>query len=316
MDHFLAMARQQSTQNWHGEYTARAAVNYVHDGFATSVPAPTPAPTPTPAPSDPPANNPEPPPAPHDWSAPSTPVASADVTDQVQIVRGAAAFTFEVTYVDPTGSPIDPVSIDATDLHLVGPKKFDQPATPVSTQALDNGALKVSYSVAPTTGTWERGNAGAYKLSMNGDQVRNAGGFAVEASDLASFKVAIAKALPVDKAPLVKRVKVNTRGAASVTFTFSENVSSSLDAGDLFLVSAADGSRLVAPEQQAVSYDAARNTATFTFPGLADAALPAGSKFHVVLAGSGVTDAVGQMLAGDKTGAAGVDYAPVKTFSA
>jgi hypothetical protein len=64
-----------------------------------------------------------------------------------------------------------------------------------------------------------------------------------------------------------------------------------------------------------VTYDAARNTATFTFPGLADGALPSGSKFHVVLAGSGVTDSVGQSLAGDRTGAAGIDYAPVKWFT-
>ena len=34
------------------------------------------------------------------------------MTDQVQIVRGASAFTFEVTYVDPTGSPIDPADLD------------------------------------------------------------------------------------------------------------------------------------------------------------------------------------------------------------
>jgi hypothetical protein len=235
------------------------------------------------------------------------------VTDQVQIVRGADAFTFDVTYADPTGSPIDPASVDATDVHLVGPRKFDQPATPVSTQALDNGALTVTYSVATANGAWQRGNVGAYKLSMNGDQIRNAGGFAVAAGDLAGFKVSIVKAPPVDKAPLVRRMKVDARGAASVTVTFSENVGSSIDAGDLLLVGE-DGSRLVAPEQQAVTYDADRNTATFTFPGLADGALPSGSKFHVVLAGSGVTDSVGQMLLGDKS-ALGTDYAPARWYT-
>jgi hypothetical protein len=315
MEDFLAQARQQSSQDWRGEFTAGAAIGYVHDGFATSLPAPAPTPTATaPDGQQQVPNQPAPQPAPHDWSAPSTPVATAHVPDAVNVARGATAWSFDVTYVDPTGSPIDPSTIDANDLHLVGPKKFDQPATPVSTQTLDNGAVRVSYSVATPTGTWQRGNAGAYNLSMNGDQVRNAGGFAVAAGDLASFKVSIVKPAPADKAPLVKRFKLDTHGAASVTFTFSEDVGASIDAGDLFLVGE-DGSRLVAPEQQAVTYDAARNTASFTFPGLADGALPAGSKFHVILAGWGITDAAGPMLAGDKPDAAGTDFAPVKWFN-
>jgi hypothetical protein len=148
---------------------------------------------------------------------------------------------------------------------------------------------------------------------MNGEQVHNAGGFTVAAGDLAGFKVSIVKAPPIDKAPLVKRLKVLARGAASVTFTFSEDVGASIDAADLFLVGD-DGSRLVAPEQQAVTYDAARKTATFTFPGLVDGALPTGSKFHVVLAGAGVTDSVGQMLLGDKS-ALGTDYAPARRYT-
>jgi hypothetical protein len=316
VENFLTEVRKQSPTSWRGEYTAQAAINYVHDGFATSLPAPTPVPTPTPDPTTPPANNPEPEPQPHDWSSPSTPVATANVTEAVQVTRGASAFTFEVVYVDPTGSPINAATVDATDLHLVGPKKFDQPATPVSTQALDNGALKVVYAVATPTGAWERGNVGAYKLSLNGDQIRNAGGFAAAAGDLADFKVSIVKAPPPDKAPAVKRLKVSARGgASSVTFTFSEDVGTSIDAGDLSIV-AEDGSRIVAPEQQAVTYDAAKRTATFTFPGLEGAALPAGTRFRVVLTGAGVTDSIGQTLAGDRSGTPGVDYAPAKWFLA
>ena len=80
-----------------------------------------------------------------------------------------------------------------------------------------------------------------------------------------------------------------------LTYTFSENVSASLGANDLLLENLTSG-QTVPATSIAVSYNAATNTATFTFPGFTNGILPDG-RYRATLLAAGVTDAAGNPLA-------------------
>jgi hypothetical protein len=82
-----------------------------------------------------------------------------------------------------------------------------------------------------------------------------------------------------------------------LTFTFSEDVSATLDTGDLQLANATTGAT-VPTAKIALAWNAATRTATFTFPGYADGILPDGS-YVATLHASGVTDPPGQPLPAD-----------------
>jgi hypothetical protein len=77
-----------------------------------------------------------------------------------------------------------------------------------------------------------------------------------------------------------------------VVFAFSENVSASLDTGDLTVTNLADNSTVT---PGGVSYDGATNTASFSMPSLPD------GNYRAVLHGSGVTDQAGNPMSGDVT---------------
>ena len=80
-----------------------------------------------------------------------------------------------------------------------------------------------------------------------------------------------------------------------LTYAFSENVSASLGAGDLLLENLSTGATVPAANI-AVSYNAATNTATFTFPGFTNGVLPDG-RYRATLLAAGVTDPAGNPLA-------------------
>jgi hypothetical protein len=82
-----------------------------------------------------------------------------------------------------------------------------------------------------------------------------------------------------------------------LTFTFSEDVSASLDTGDLQLVNTATGST-VPTAKMSLAWNAATRTATFTFPGYANGILPDGN-YVATLHAAGVTDPPGQPLPAD-----------------
>ena len=105
----------------------------------------------------------------------------------------------------------------------------------------------------------------------------------------------------------MKKLKVAARpeAAASVTAWFSEDVSASIGPDDLLLV-AADGTR-VDPSTMSVTYDAARHAATWTFPAFLGARPNAG-KYNLNLSASGVTDAAGQLLDGNRDGTPADDF--------
>ncbi len=83
----------------------------------------------------------------------------------------------------------------------------------------------------------------------------------------------------------------------AIVFQFSENVSASLDTNDLALVNQTTATTVPAANI-ALSYDAATNTATFTFPGYANGVLPDGN-YRATLFGAGISDAAGNAMTGD-----------------
>ena len=85
------------------------------------------------------------------------------------------------------------------------------------------------------------------------------------------------------------------QAAHEIRFTFSEDVSASIDRADLHLVNTRTG-EVVSPAGIAVTYDNATNTVTFTFPGAPDGTL-AESSWRAELHRSGVRDAAGNVLA-------------------
>ena len=336
---FLAEARQQSSQSWRGQFTAGAVVAYMREGFTeggslTSPPAAPPAPppavvVPAPAPEPPQPGEPTAPAAPSPVQPdppppPSAPVATTDLPGQVQVIAGEAALTFTVTYADADAA-IDVATLDAGDVRVVGRRGFDQPATLVSVQPAGDGvsgtSVVATYAVAtPDGGPWARNDRGTYTVVANPEEVRDAAGFAVEPAELAEFKLTVAKAPrvraeAVDKPPAVRKLKFDGRGAASVTAWFSEDVSASIDAGDLFLFAEDGVTRAVDPSLVSVTYDAEKNCATWRFPGIAGGILAKG-KYRVTLPGWGIADSIGQGLDGNKDGIPGDDFAPARWFRA
>lgn len=302
-DAFLAELRKSSSQNWRTQYTPLAAVSYIRAGYGlggSTAAVKTPG-----SPGSPalPPVNPDPVPG----GTPSVaPVATANVPGNVQLNIGDAALTFSVTYVDDTGG-IDAGSIGNDDIRVLGRKGFDQAATLVSVQQADGNAAVATYAIMPPNGdTWRKADRGVYKLVASAESVRDNTGLPVAAGDLAEFKLTVSRPAPPpppDKAAMVKRLKVNTRGDnASIIAAFNEGVFDSIDTTDLAVL-AEDGSRAVDPAQVALAYDQKKQIATWTLP----AGVPEG-KYRVVLVSGGITDSAGQVLDGDKDGQAGGDY--------
>jgi hypothetical protein len=109
------------------------------------------------------------------------------------------------------------------------------------------------------------------------------------------------------QAPTVTASAFNFLTSHSATVTFNDDVSGSISAADLVLHNNTTNTTIDAAAQL-VSYDAGTNTATFTFPGLADALLPDGDYTATIVA-AGVTDAAGNPLDGNDDGVIGGDYA-------
>lgn len=90
----------------------------------------------------------------------------------------------------------------------------------------------------------------------------------------------------------------------TISVAFSEQVSIAPDAVSIFNLTTQEQ---VAPASIVSMYDAASNTARWTFPGLAGQSLPDGN-YRVVLRGTGIADVDGQPLDGDGNGAGGDDH--------
>jgi len=105
--------------------------------------------------------------------------------------------------------------------------------------------------------------------------------------------------------PLVVSMKFNHNAVAqqSITMRFSANVSASLSEADLLL--ADQLSPVATSHLQLANYQAATNTATFTFTGFPDGSILPDGNYTLDLVHSGIFDGSGNMLA---------DVAPISFF--
>jgi hypothetical protein len=99
---------------------------------------------------------------------------------------------------------------------------------------------------------------------------------------------------PVPSDTVAPTVIAYAGGVSSVTVQFSESVRASLSAGDLQLRL---GNQQVRGNALRLSYNAATNTGTWTWPGYSNGTLPDG-EWSVRIAGTAVSDAAGNRLAG------------------
>ena len=116
-----------------------------------------------------------------------------------------------------------------------------------------------TYAVATPDGdAWARSDRGTYTIVANPNEVRDATGYPVEPAELAEFNLNVAKApkaprtpaVETDKAPTVRKLRFAGRGEnASVTAWFSEDVSASIDAGDLYVIAEDGVTRAVDPSR-------------------------------------------------------------------
>jgi hypothetical protein len=276
----LAEMRTNGGQLWRPQFTARGVIDYVRAGFEEVGTAP------------------------RDWRAPTAPIAVG--APPAVPTAGDGVLTFTVTYGDD--KTLDLSSLDGGDVRLVGRKGMvDVPASVVSVQGGGEGQpVLVTYAAAAPDGAWDRRDRGKYALVAQERQVLDTEGFFVAAGELAQFKLKVAKAPPPDRPPLVTKAAFSSKGTQLLTVWFNEDVAATISSDDLYLADE-DGVTAIDPSLMAVSYDAARRAATWTFPGLPGGVLPAGRYRATILSG-GITDTAGQALDGNRDRAPGGDF--------
>ena len=97
-------------------------------------------------------------------------------------------YTFTVTYTDNVA--VNSSTLDSNDLLVTGPNGYSQLATIVSvTPAANASPLTATYQILAPGGGWDVNEAGAYTVSMQGNQVLDTSNNAVFASNLGTFQV-------------------------------------------------------------------------------------------------------------------------------
>lgn len=91
-----------------------------------------------------------------------------------------------------------------------------------------------------------------------------------------------------------------------LVYVFSEDVSASLDVGDLRVIRQSNGSLM---SGWSLSYNSSNHTATFTYTGSGSGLLPDGS-YNVTLLAAGISDAAGNVMVNDVNSVITVDRTP------
>ena len=106
--------------------------------------------------------------------------------------------------------------------------------------------------------------------------------------------------------PTVARAVFNFLTSQSVQVTFTQNVGASLTPADVQLQNLTTGAFIPAGSM-AVTFNTSSNTATITFPGLANAILPDGN-YRLTLLAAGITNGAGQQLDANRDGTGGDNF--------
>jgi hypothetical protein len=117
------------------------------------------------------------------------PTAELDITNITQ--SGAGPHRFTVTYSDDQA--IDVLSLDGSDIRILGPNGYDRNAQFVSVDTPGSGTPRTAtYStLPPNTTAWAPADNGTYTVWMRTNQVRDAQGTWVARRQLGQFEVAI-----------------------------------------------------------------------------------------------------------------------------
>jgi hypothetical protein len=304
-DAFLDEAAEQNKADWDTDYTAKGLLNYLRAGFTgVTVDGPT-TPTPT-EPSTP--TTPPPPTTPDDSSKPTAALAATGRT-----ASGTSSHQIKVTYVDDVAVQVN--SIGNTDLTVTGPNGYTQAATLAKLDYTTNGKVRVAtYNVAAPGGSWEASDDGTYTVKMNTIGVRDTDANYVAAGTLGTFNADIvgidddlAAPTPTnpgaaDTTPPSVAWSNFDPATQTVMVKFTEDVSASLNTGDLRLKNTKTG-ELITYSSMTLSYDKNTNTATWSI----DAPI-AEANYKVMLSWGVVSDAAGNKLDGNGDGDAGDDH--------
>ncbi len=234
------------------------------------------------------------------------PTASATASDIT--AASSAAKTFTVTYSD--NAAILFASIDSSDVRVTGPGNFNSAATLVAINSPGNGTPRIAtYSVAAPAGGWTNAANGSYSIAMQASQVTDTSGNAVAAGTVGAFQVNVPAVVGDVTPPTVLSAQFVSTSPNKIVIRFSETVSPSFTIDDLALRRTVPKAATISQSDMRLTYDAATNTATITFPNFS-AGLPKGS-YTLTLSAVGITDAAGNALDGNRDGKGGDNY----TFS-
>jgi len=128
-------------------------------------------------------------------------------------------------------------------------------------------------------------------------------GSAVSVSDV-TLTIGISEAAPTAEQPVINGGADQRSMVREISVQFDQNVSGSLEAGDLMLENLTTGE--VMETGVALAFDPETLTATWTFSGLTGGSLPDGN-YRATLFGAGISNATGTLLDGDGDGNPGGD---------
>jgi hypothetical protein len=287
---FIEKARLQSKLNWNGAYTASPVINYVRGGFAVKV---------TPV---------------SDTTPPTATLTASNV-----LTGGATAYTFTVAYADNIA--LDADTLDDDDVTVIGPNGYLQLGTLLSSTETAGGGRVATYEVTPPGGSWGSGDSGAYGISLRDDAVTDTSGNAVPAGAIGGFQVSIAASptptpttpaptptpTPTTTPPKVTSLLFVPGGDDKLLIRFDKSVAASLTLNDFIVQRTKVGFQTpLANSVMNLSYNAAINEATITFPGLTRDQLQV-ANWKLTLKANGITDSSGKKLDGNGDGVGGDD---------
>jgi hypothetical protein len=123
---------------------------------------------------------------------------------------GTGPVSLVVTYAGAS-APINPATIDAGNLAIVGPTGTTVAIATAVSGTADGDALPVTYTASAPAGGWSAADDGTYAVQLLPGQVTDTADNAVPAATLGSFTVAVAA--PVVIAPASSAVSITTPAA-------------------------------------------------------------------------------------------------------